>query len=486
VVRKNAVRTATALTAALLSACASLPDGRADVAALARERGRDVAQVDDPRAAQILLTELSGRPLAAADAVRLALVNNPRLKATYAELGFAAADVYDAGRLSNPTLSASVLFPDASGESSRLGLGLAQNFTDVLLLRQRSRLAEAEFDRVRHSVGSAVLDLAADTEVAYYRLVSATQVAVLRRAVANAARVSADLAQRFFDAGNITRLQLTSEQAAASQAALDRIEADAEVTVARAQLNTLMGLGEKEMRWQVAPRLPVPLAQEDELPRLVELADRSRLDLAAARGRVKLLADALGVTRTFRYLGDVELGVETEREPDGARLTGPTLGLELPLFNQGAGRTARAAALLQQAEAELRALEVEASNGLGIAAAEVASARARANEYRQALIPLREAVVARTQERVNFMLVGQFELLLAKQQEYDAYEGYLHAVADYWIARAELARAVGTQLPSSAQAPDEVLDAEELTRPRDAGMEHMDHEKMQHEHGEHE
>jgi hypothetical protein len=105
--------------------------------------------------------------------------------------------------------------------------------------------------------------------------------------------------------------------------------------------------------------------------------------------------------------------------------------------------------------------------------------RARAQGYRENLVPQREEIVERTQEQVSYMLEGQFELLLVKQQEYDAYEGYLEAVRDYWLARADLAREVGTSLPSTAQTAGDVIGAEELTRPHDAGMGHegvkMDH-----------
>jgi cobalt-zinc-cadmium efflux system outer membrane protein len=48
------------------------------------------------------------------------------------------------------------------------------------------------------------------------------------------------------------------------------------------------------------------------------------------------------------------------------------------------------------------------------------------------------------------MLVGQFELLLAKQEEYDAWQGYLEAVRDYWVARSDLERAIGGALPGAA------------------------------------
>lgn len=464
------------LLGAALSGCAVLPEdrGRGDVAAMVQARA---ATVEAGAGVGELLAELDARALTLDDALHLALVNNPQLQAQVAQLGFAAAEVYDAGRLSNPRLSAAVLFSDAAGEASQIGFGLVQNFTDLLLLPSRSRFAAGEFERVKALVGAEALNLAADTEAAYYRLAGAWQDVTLRAAVAEAAQASADLAQRFFDAGNISRLELALEQAAAAQARLDLSQARAQVKAARGALNALMGLSAGEGRWKIADRLPAPVADEDEADALLALADRSRLDLAAARRRVSLQADALGVTTRFRYLGDLEVGVETEREPDRTRITGPTLALELPIFNQGRGRVARAEAALQQAQAELRAMEVAISNGVHRAAAEVAAARERAAQYRESLIPLRETIVARTQEEVNFMLVGPFELLRARQQEYDAYQGYLEAVRDYWIARAGLAREVGAALPSSARIGDAALDAETLTRPAGETMP-MHHEGM--------
>ena len=471
---------------ALLAGCAALPAdrGRGDVAALLKERGRDTSQIDDKHAAARLAKELTAKPLAVDDAVCLALVNNPRLKAEYARLGFAAADVYEAGRLSNPRLSASILFVDEPGLADKLDFGLTQSFTSLLLLPARSRFAQGEFERVKQTVGAQVLGLAADTEAAWYRLVGAWQLVTMREAVATAAQASADLAQRFFDAGNINRLELAREQAAASQAQLDLLQARAGVTLARGALNRLMGLAAAEDDWKVTGRMPAPLADEDPLSDLLKAADVSRLDLAAARKRVSQFADALGVTRSFRYLGEVDVGISGERDTDGSRHLGPALSLELPIFNQGSGRVARAEAGLQEAEAELRMLEIEISNGLQRAAAEVAAAKSRAEHYRQSLIPLREAIVARTQEQVNYMLIGQFDLLLVKQQEYDAYQGYLDAVRDYWLARVELAREVGAPLPSTAQAAGAMLDAEELTRPKSGGMqmegmEGMDHDMQQ-------
>ena len=444
------------LAGAELSGCASLPAdyGRDDVAILLKERGHDVDGAGNAPAAGLLLGDLSGRHLTADDAVRFALVNNPRLTAEYTKLGFAAADVYDAGRLSNPRLSASVLLTGVTGFVDEHSFGLVQSFTSLLLLPARSRFAAGEFDRVRLLIGAATLNLAAETESTHYRLVGALQTRGMRESVARAAQASAELAQRFFEAGNLSRLELALEQAAASQARLDLLQAQAKVSAARGELNNLMGLSAQEDQWTVEERLSAPVADEDELSDLFTLAAASRLDLAAARRKVELFADALGVTRQFRYLGEVNIGVEATRISEGARLIGPTLSLELPIFNQGKGRVARSEAQLAQAEAELRTLETGASNGIRRAVTEVASAKARAEEYRNFFIPLRETIVARTLEQVNFMLEGQFELLLAKQKEYDAYQGYLEAVRDYWLARVELSRQIGAPLPSQAAVGD--------------------------------
>jgi cobalt-zinc-cadmium efflux system outer membrane protein len=166
---------------------------------------------------------------------------------------------------------------------------------------------------------------------------------------------------------------------------------------------------------------------------------------------VALREDALGVTRRWRWFGTVEVGYEREREFDGGISRGPSVSLGLPLFNQGQGALERAQAELLQARADLDAQVLAVHNAAHLGIEKLKVSATIAERYRTELVPRREAIVARTQERVNFMLVGVFELLLAKQQEYHAYQAYLEAVRDYWTARAELRSAVGGRLPDDDQ-----------------------------------
>ena len=454
--------------AAWISGCATAPADRglSDVSAMSAARGGPAIKTpgdEDPQS-QALIDDLLSQQIGVQDALRIALVHNPRIRAEFSRLGFATADVLEAGRLSNPTFSASVLFTNAPGAANQVGFGLAQNFTELLLLRSRLRFAKGEFGRAKLQAGAAVMTLTRDVESSYFAFIGAQQVANMRRTVAKSAAASAELAQRFFDAGNIADLALSVEKAASAQAELNLLSAERRAVEARADLNGLMGLPASETRWSVGEQLALPVAREDQLQALESEAQDQRLDLAAARQEIGLLGDALDVTKRYRWLGNADVGVQTERDADRSRITGPTLSVQLPIFNRNQGGIRRAESSLELAKANLTTLELEVSNQVALAHAKVLNARSRVDLHREKLVPLRERVVRRTQEQVNYMLVGVFDLIRARQEEYDAYQGYLEAVQDYWLSRTELALAIGAPLPSSAQGSAETV-APELPVP---------------------
>ena len=474
-------RFAVLAAALLLGGCAGIPADRglsASNALMTLRGGLEVAAPHPEEEMRKLTAEWLAAPLTVESAQRIALTRNPRLLAQYARLGIAQAEVYEAARISNPLFSFAWLDGNAGG--AQLALGLAQNFADLLYLSPRKRLARGGLTRTQQQVAGDLLALAAEVEGSYYAYIGTAAVSDLRVAIATAGEALAGLAQRFFDAGNISRLQLNREQAAASAARIAADSAAAEMLAARAALNNLLGVMADEDRWTAPTRLPLPVTEEDQSSDLQRLAATGRLDLIAARGAVTLLEDSLGVTRSFRLLGDVQLGVDYEHETDGSRLLGPTLGLTLPVFNWGAGRVERARSELDLALAEARQLEIQISNDLRLAQGKVASARVVIERYRSQLIPQREEVVRRAMEMQNYMLIGQFEVLQAKQQEFDAYQGYLEALGLYWQSRAQLAKAVGARLPSTAQVASAGVEPEALIQPgikmNDVKrMEEMDH-----------
>ena len=482
-VRFRPAALAVALSVAL-SGCASLAPrpGDTDInALLAERRGPQVkwSAVGQPPPERQAIDQWLGAPMTAEAAVRVAMLRSPRLQQEYARLGLARADVLEAVQVSNPTLSLSRSYLDPGSGYNRLA-SLTLPLADLLVLPVRTRLARAEYERAKLEIAGAVLNVAADVEAAWYTYVGAQQVADMRTAVAGGADAAAELAQRFFDAGNISELQLKQEQAAASEARIIAARARADAGRARLTLNTLLGLSGEDAAWATSDRLPMPVGAEDDPQQLAELARTSSLELLAARQQADILMDALGITRKLRWLGGSEIGYERERDADGTRLRGPTLDLELPIFNQGQAKLARAEALLAEARARVAQAELGVDNAVRLGAEQVRELSQVVAIHREALIPQREKVVERSQQEQNFMLIGVFELIQAKVQEYNAYESYLEAVRDYWLARVELMRAVGQRLPSDAAIGDRTPSVQDILTPsaQEAmpGMDHSGHD----------
>jgi cobalt-zinc-cadmium efflux system outer membrane protein len=257
------------------------------------------------------------------------------------------------------------------------------------------------------------------------------------------------MAQRLYDAGNLSPKALALESASASEQRVAAARAKADATRMREALAQLMGLSIRGA-WQVPARLPA--LNETNGPNLDEaallkLAETQRLDLSAARREVANDLDFASTTRRWRWLGDLEGGYERESDTDGSRLRGPSLSLRLPLFNQNQSGVMRADAQAEMAQARLSGLELQVKNEVARNLDQLSSAREIAEAYRTAVLPQRERLVTSTQEEHNYMLVGVFDLLQARRAELDAYQSYVEAVRDYWIALAALRKSVGGALP---------------------------------------
>lgn len=454
----------------LLAGCASIPadHGFSRVQHDTQTRGAPAIATAADAQTRDQVDALLSRPLSADSATMIALLNNPDLRITYARLGLSGAEVLRAGRLSNPALSAGLGFTGAVGAVTRLTYGLAQDFASLLLLPSRTRYAKAQFARTQMQVSAAVLRKAAEVQGDYFAYVGARELAAMQQQIAAALDTRARLAQRYYQAGNISALELYLQQSQAMQAQLDALRANAAATQARIVVNRDLGLGADAPQWTAPRRLPLPVSREDDLATLQQLAQRRRLDLQAADTDVTALEHFLDATRTYRLLGGLTVGVDGERGTDGVHSFGPTLALELPIFNQGQSRVLSAQSLLALARAQRASLKLDIANDVHSAYARMDAARHLADVYRRRYLPLREAVLNSTQQEVNYMLKSPFDLILAREQEFDAYRGDVEAVRDYWTARADLSRAVGTRLPSDARIGDRTL-PDEAPLPADIG-----------------
>ncbi len=394
---------------------------------------------------QSRVAKILQRPLTATSAAQIALLNNKELQATLAEVGISQADLIEAGLLSNPSFDGMARVPNMGGVTN-LEAGLAQDFLDLLVLPLRKRVAAAELEATKLRVAAEVLKLIAETKEALYT-VQADQLLLDRfKVLVGTNEATVDLAQRRHDAGNIPDVDLVNEQATYSQSRLEVAKASLELAVDREKLNRFLGLFGDQTRWTTARSLPPLPRNEVSWDGLETLAVQQRFDLAAAQTNLSILLTSLKLTRTYRYLGVLELGVSSERDTDRNVVTGPTVRLTLPIFNWGQGRIAKIQAQLAQAESQFAAMAVNIRSEVREANARVHGQREVTEFHRDVLLPERVRSVNFTQLQYNAMQIGAADLLVVKQRELEAERGYAEAWRDYWIARASLERAVGGSL----------------------------------------
>jgi cobalt-zinc-cadmium efflux system outer membrane protein len=402
---------------------------------------------DDDQAAARSLRDLLSHPLSVQAAVQVALLNNHRLQATFEELGIAQADLVQAGLLDNPILSIDVRFPNRSPSKTYLNFAAAENLLNVFLIPARKKIASAQLAQATASVSNEVFSLAFETESAFYAYQAAEQTVELRQTIADASAASLDLATRLREAGNTTELEYYGQRAEAGRSRVELAMAKADADEAREKLTALMGLDGSQTQWTVAGRLSDPPGDEALPSGLEAIAQRQRPDLAAARSEILAQSQTYHFTVDTRFVRGADLGADAERETDGQWRIGPSLAVPIPLFDQGQGAVARAAATFHQSEERYRALAVEIASQVRAGRAKMSNARMAVQLYHDEVLPTQHKYMQEAQLHYNGMFFSAFQLLQAKRDEIDAAAQYVQSLKAYWIGRAELERAIGGHLP---------------------------------------
>lgn len=445
-----------------LGGCATLRlhPGFTDVEKLVAERTaakvawRDGGPADAEVADRIKAT--LAKELTSDAAVQVALLNNRKLQVVYQNLGIAEADLAQAGLLPNPVLNADVRFGvGVSGTGA--DIGVVQEFLSVLQIPLRKRAAGAAFEAAKLEVARAVFDLASEVKSSFYRLQGALQMLELRRTVANATAGAAELVKRQREVGNTTDLDVATERTLAEQAKIELAEAEVEVEADREEFNALLGLWGDQTTWTIGSRLPELPKNEISPQGLEAAAVKQRLDLAAARQEIEVLAQTLALTRSYGLVPGATLGAAAQREVEGGAWSlGPSIGIPIPIFDQRQATMASYTAQIQRSRERYTALAVDIRADVRKARARLLGARAEAEYYRRVVLPLRHEVVRQTQLQYNGMQVGVFQLLQARRDEIEAGRAYIAALTNYWTTRAELERAVGGELRLEDGAPKPV------------------------------
>lgn len=314
------------------------------------------AQTLPPRPSEIALT--------AEAAVTVALERAPALRAARERARAVAAEARADAAVESPRFTGAY---KAGRGDGRTELGLSFDVWSLAFAGERRAAGRAAGTAAEAEAAERARELTAEVKSALYEVQAASATLALRRAAPSAA---------------------------------ETVRAEADLAVARVRLARLMRVPTDSGWWTEAALPEFPAADPDPgaLKALAKTRRPARRPAAAVPGT--------------REVGAARLGAAAERTPEGDRLFGPSVEMDLPLL--GGARARSEARDARAAEAAARADDDEAA-----AEAEVEELSARLNAARRTAALYRDARDAASR--------------LAS----------VAAQKDYWTTRARLERAVG-------------------------------------------
>jgi outer membrane protein TolC len=441
----------------LLAGCAGFSkDGGFDVvSATAKDRlGKDavIVKTDADRDAVRKRTQaLLAQPLTMDGAVQAALLNNRGLQASYAELGLSEADLVQAGRLPNPGFTFSRT--RASNGDLSIGRTFSANVLGILTLPLAAHIEGRRFERTKLETADAMLKVAAQARRAYVEAVAAAQAAQYAAQVQDSAEASAELGSRMRQAGNFSKLDYAREQAFYADSVASAAKARQRAMAAREKLTRIMGLWGDEITYTLPERLPDLPKERPKLANLEQFAMQNRLDIQAARRQTQSVAASLGLTRATRFINAFELGYLNNYETDKGREHGFEISVEIPLFDWGSAKVARAQAIYMQSANRLAQTAIDARSEVRESYSAYVTSYDIAKHYRDDVVPLRKTISDELLLRYNGMLASVFELLADSREQMAAVNSYIDSLKDYWLAETDLQSAVGGRLPPADDEP---------------------------------
>ena len=438
-----------------LAGCASFSadGGAAQVSELTRAHTGQAISVQrtpgDIDAAAARANELLKQPLSAERAVEVALLNNRGLQAALADLGIAEADLVRADRLANPVFSVGRL---AGGGVTEIDRSVMFNVLGLLTLPVASEVARGQFEQAQLQAAVDVIGTATEARQAFFGAVAAQDLVSYHEQVKEAADASNELARRMLQAGNFNKLAQLREQSFHADATANLARARHRALAERERLIRALGVSGDPQAVTLPERLPdlppAPLEPQQAEQAAVDL----RLDVQMARRDAQAAARSLGLTQATRFINVLDVGYANKSQTGERRQSGYEVQLELPLFDFGSTRSARAEAVYMRAVHRTAQVAVNARSEVRESYSAYLTAYELARHYRDEVVPLRKRISDENMLRYNGMLASVFELLADAREQVVTVTAAIEALRDHWVAEAQLQGALAGRSPGNAPA----------------------------------
>ncbi len=434
--------------------------GQRVIEATGQER---IYRPEDDELVDELVEGLTQDGISADEAAQISLLNNPSLHAAFLDVGMARADAVQAGLFSNPFVGVSARFPDGGGLAN-IEASIAQNIAELWQIPIRKRAAERSLDATILDLARTAAEIAADAKAAYYTAVGTDERFRIAQENFDIAKNLLELALARQEAGAANELDVNLSRGIALDSKIEVERARLAGADARRELATILGFTSDGDALVLADPLPTESPETPNPESLVLLAKVWRLDIQTAQQAVAA-AQALLEYEYQRVWPVIELGLALERSErtsqggrdiaaDTARASiangsltapeiqprserrsekgqdvifGPSLGVELPIFDQNQAQIAKAQYALQQARKTLDALDRAVTQEVRSAVDRAITSWRLMRMYRDQSIPLAQDNLDLSREAYRAGRASFLSVLEAQRFFLEARLGYVEA-----------------------------------------------------------
>ena len=377
------------------------------------------------------------KPVSSDAAVQLAFLRNPAIQVQLARIGIAEADVVQAGRLINPTVSISRVATTGIVEIERQ---ILFSVLSLFTIGPRTRIAQDQAELARYQTALAIVQKAGQVKRAWVESVAARERVAVATEILEAAKAAEDLAQRMSKAGNMTGIDLARMKVNTAETAtqLGKLRMAADMT--RERLTRAMGLWGEATRFKLPgrlPRLTKSLRNIDDIERYALI---KRLDVQAARKEVDVLRRSLDLTKQTAWLNVLEVSGKWDTAKESGKRTNPTgfeVEFSIPIFDLGDAKVDRSIFQYMQAVEALKSQAITARSEVREAWRAYRGTYDLARNYESRIEPLMARITEEELLRYNGMLIGVFELLAATKKQAQSRMAAIDARRDFWLAETQ-------------------------------------------------
>lgn len=340
------------------------------------------------------------------------------MQAEYEKIGIASAKYRQAGLLQNPFFLFNYQFASSSASTDQINLNIIQNFLEIFLLPLKKKVASQEILLLKNDILEKIIDLIAQTKIAFHTLQIDHSILDLRKKIAELKHLSYEAALLLRCAGNTSPLFISEKKMDFERAKLALKTAENAFCNSKEDVNALMGVWGNDIHWSFDPHIE-PLSNPSTLISECEKNSiQNNFQLKNRFERMKQRAAELSIDTTSLLFPEISFGYSSNYQ-DYVWCIGPQVSINLPIFDIGKVQSMKAKAEIAYLWKQFTSEAVTLRSIVRRATDNFYYCHNQTLLIEEQILPTAEKVFNETVIQHNELNLSLFDLLQAKEEVFE-------------------------------------------------------------------